>query len=331
MPYARRSEVMMSVSILIPAWNESRTLEATTRALLGIDYDKKQCEIIVVAGGKDGTHEIAQQLSTLMRGFQRYIVIPQRSRGKNFAIQQGIREAKNDIVVLLDADTLVSKQWLKNMVYPLEAGRCDLTIANPEPVKRNWVSDYYMIMKAYLLDRITAYAGGSMAFKVTTVRKGLDFFFDQKVKIGVDYLLARRFQEEGYITLFAEDALVVTPVPSSLKYFVLTEFRWRTAYILIDGFKARSFGPNLCIVGALISAVPLYTWPFYVSMFVNGMYILKRLYIFFSARGRYKTSLGHVVGFVALSYAEHVVSLICHLRHFVGLDRKVDLYQGQRD
>ena len=99
---------MTPVSIIIPAWNEAKTLEATFEALLAVDYDKAKIELIIVAGGDDNTYELARNLMVSKNVFARHLVIPQGRRGtKNAAIQQGIREAHNPIIVLLDADTLV--------------------------------------------------------------------------------------------------------------------------------------------------------------------------------------------------------------------------------
>ena len=88
---------------------------------------------------------------------------------------------------MLDADTMATEQWLKHMVAPIEQGTCDLTIANPEPLKKTWVSQYYIINRAYLLDSIVTYSGNSMAFKANIVEDRLEYFFDRNVKVGVVY------------------------------------------------------------------------------------------------------------------------------------------------
>ena len=171
---------MTSVSIIIPAWNESKTLKATVQSLLDMNYDTKQCEVIVVAGGDDDTYTIAEDMAEVMHVFSRYVVFLQKPEGKNAAIQQGIKEAKNSTIVLLDADTMASEQWLKHMVAPIEQGSCDLTTANPEPLKKNWVSQYYTINKAYLLDGIVTYSGNSMAFKADIVEDRLEYFLIER-------------------------------------------------------------------------------------------------------------------------------------------------------
>ncbi len=321
---------MTPASIIIPAWNERKCIKATIEALLEIDYDKKRCEVIVVAGGDDNTYEVARGMSQMMSLFSRYIVIPQGPEGKNAGIQQGIKEAKNEIIVLLDADTIVTEQWLKAMTGPIEQGGCDLTIANPEAVRKNWISDYYMLTKAYFLEEITTYSGHSIAFKADIVQSRLDYFFDKAVKVGVDYLLAKRFLEQGQKIRFVKDALVITHLPSSLKYFVLCEFRWITALISIQGVSYRALACNTVVVTALIFALPLSKTLFMLSSLFNTLYIIKRVRMFVIASRHYTTSIRNILGFIMLSYTYHVIGLISHVNYFLGLRYGGHLYQGQR-
>jgi cellulose synthase/poly-beta-1,6-N-acetylglucosamine synthase-like glycosyltransferase len=323
-------EKVESVSIIVPAWNEARVLRRTLEALLDIDYDKRQCEVIVVAGGHDNTYEIAKDLAPAMRMFSRYVVIPQLPHGKNAAIQDGIREANNDVIVLLDADTTVSAEWLKNMTGPIEDGSCDLTIANPTPMRKNWVSDYYMVIKTYLFDKITTYSGHSMAFRSRAVRERLEYFLEKDVKTGVDYLLAKRFLQEGRKVVFAKDAFVRTHVPSSFKYFVLCELRWLTALISIDGVSYSMLARNASVVAALILAIPFFKIPFGLATLFNIIYVTKRTHMFIIAGRQYETSIKSLFGFIILSYAYHIIGLICYMKYFLGFSKRNYLYQGQR-
>lgn len=322
---------MESVSIIVPAWNEARVLRRTLEALLDIDYDKRQCEVIVVAGGHDNTYEIAKDLAPTMRMFSRYVVVPQLPHGKNAAIQAGIKEAKNNIIVLLDADTIASKHWLKSMVYPIEQGDCDLTIANPTAARKSWVSDYYMIIKAYFLDVITMFSGHSMAFRSNDVESLLEYFFDRDFKVGVDYVLAKKFQEQGKRIRFAKDAVVITNIPSSFRYFVLTELRWLTARINIDGVSYRTFLCNSAVtVGALILTIPLSKTLFILALLFNVTYIIKRVHIFLMSSRHCSKKSRNFCGFIVLSYAYHVIGLISYIRYFLGFPKESYLSQGER-
>lgn len=322
--------MMVSVSIIILAWNEATALKATIDALLCIDYEKKRCEVIVVAGGDDNTHEIAEQLLTTMEAFSRYVVIPQRKRGtKNAAIQQGVKEVHNEVIVLLDADTIVTGRWLTSMVAPIEQGICDLTIANSEPIRRNWISDYYMIIKTYFIDRITTYSGHSIAFRADIIQNEVAHFFDEKIWMGDDYVFLKRVGERGYKTTFLRDANVRTHFPCALKYFLKIESRWLTAYINMTGVNYKTLTCNIIVIGALVCAIPFSGILSMFSLLFNTLYIAKRAHIFLVASREYKTKARRILGFVLLSYVHHIILFVSHMRCFLGL-YKDTYYQGQR-
>jgi len=321
---------MISVSIIIPAWNEAKTIKKTLQALLKIDYDMERCETIIVAGGDDGTYSLANSLAPQGEAFSRYVILEQGPGGKNAAIQQGIREAGNPMIVLLDADTMVSPGWLKTMVHPIEQGDTHLTVANPEPVRKTWVSDYYTINKLYFMDQIVTYSGHAMAFRAEVVRDHLDYFFDESVKVGVDYLLAKKFLERGLGVTFAKDALVTTHIPSTFRYFWLSELRWRAALINIDGVSYTNLGRNVTVVAALICGVPVFKKLSVVSLLFNLVYVIGKARMFFAMKREYHVGTKSLLGFIFLSYAYHLIGIISYLRHFLGLSRNTYLYQGER-
>jgi cellulose synthase/poly-beta-1,6-N-acetylglucosamine synthase-like glycosyltransferase len=187
-----------------------------------------------------------------------------------------------------------------------------------------------MITKTYFLDSITTFSGHSMAFKASEVKNRIEYFFDKDVKVGVDYLLAKKFLEEGRKIMFARDASVTTYLPSSFRYFVLTELRWITAFIKIEGVSYRALACNIAVVAALILAISLSKTLFILSVLFNSIYMTKRARIFFVASRRYKTNIGNIFGFIILSYTYHVVGLISHIRHYLGLSKEAYLYQGDR-
>lgn len=333
---------VVSVSIVIPAWNEETTLKPTLEALLQTDYDKKQCEVIVVAGGDDNTEEIACGMSRSMEIFSRYIVIPQSPLGKNAAIQEGIKRVQNEIIVILDADTMVSKGWLKRMVEPLEKGTFDLTIANLEPVTRNWISDFYMISKVFVfkphksilfgnLDWGIPPGAAGVALKSYIVKGKEAHFFNRDVHVGVDHLLFKKISEQQGKIGYIEDAVVTTHLPSSLKYFLKVELRWLTALVNIDGANYKELLCSIIIVGALIFAlVPLSRIVFMFCALFTTLFVLKKAHMFVVGSRYYKTNLGHIFGFILLSYIYHLLRLISHMRYFLGMSKQAYLSQGQR-
>jgi cellulose synthase/poly-beta-1,6-N-acetylglucosamine synthase-like glycosyltransferase len=321
---------MSLVSIIIPAWNEAKTLKATLGALLAIEYEKNLCEVIVVAGGDDNTYEIAEQLSLQMGIFSTCVVIRQERKGtKNAAIQQGIREANNEIIVLLDADTIVSKEWLKRIVAPIEQGICDLTIANSEPIRKNWISDYYMIVKTSSAEEITTYPGHSIAVRADVVLRDVDRFFDENIWMGDDYILVTRVRESGGKTMFVKSALVKTHFPCSLRYFINIETRWLTAFVHFNGVSARILLKSAVIIASLLTLIPFSWVLFALSLVFHGVYVGKKVKMFRLAARHYETKTIRLFGFVFVSYLHHALQLVAYTRYFLGMWQDT-YYQGQR-
>ena len=92
------------ISVIVPALNEEKDLEACLRRL-SCQRVEEDYEIIVVDGGsKDCTVSLAEKHADL--------VIPQKSRGIGGARRDGAAAAAGDKLAFTDADTLVSPEWL---------------------------------------------------------------------------------------------------------------------------------------------------------------------------------------------------------------------------
>jgi cellulose synthase/poly-beta-1,6-N-acetylglucosamine synthase-like glycosyltransferase len=98
---AGRNLPQLRISILIPAHNEEPVIAKTLRAL---DRQRDGVEVIVIDDGStDNTAEIATRFPIK--------VLRQAQAGKAAALNHGIAEAKGDIVVVLDADTVLTPDF----------------------------------------------------------------------------------------------------------------------------------------------------------------------------------------------------------------------------
>ncbi|MCR4325816.1 MAG: glycosyltransferase, partial [Patescibacteria group bacterium] len=61
------ADALPSVAIVVPCFNEERTIESTLKSLAALDYPKEKLEIIVVDDGStDRTHAIAQEFAAAL-------------------------------------------------------------------------------------------------------------------------------------------------------------------------------------------------------------------------------------------------------------------------
>lgn len=90
----------MKISIIIPVYNEEKTVENIINKMRAVDLGIEKEIIVVDDGSQDKTTEIVEKY--IDEGI-RLIKHPQ-NRGKGAAIRTGFSEAKGDIVLIQDAD-----------------------------------------------------------------------------------------------------------------------------------------------------------------------------------------------------------------------------------
>jgi len=102
-----------SVTILIAAYNEERWIDETIRNKLELDYPLHKLEIIVVSDGStDRTDSIVNRYVN-----QCVRLIRQEPRaGKTAALNCVAKEAKNEILVFADANSLYERDALRKLV-----------------------------------------------------------------------------------------------------------------------------------------------------------------------------------------------------------------------
>jgi len=111
----------MKLSVVIPAFNEERTLEEVVRRVECVPIDK---EIIVVDDcSTDGTPLVAENLRKAQRvAYFRHA----RNQGKGAALRTGFAHARGDVVIVQDADLEYDPSEIPRMMIPILEGRADV-------------------------------------------------------------------------------------------------------------------------------------------------------------------------------------------------------------
>jgi|SRR3989344_4391499 len=94
---------MKLVSVVVPAYNEAKSIALTLHEIFSYFTGKPySVEVIVVADGDDGTRELVREIA-IQEPRLTVIGSPER-RGKGRAVREGVHLAKGDIVGFVDAD-----------------------------------------------------------------------------------------------------------------------------------------------------------------------------------------------------------------------------------
>jgi glycosyltransferase involved in cell wall biosynthesis len=194
----------MTISVVIPAYNEEKYLPRTIASIAKLD--RKPDELIVVDGGStDRTADIARKLGAT--------VMTVAHKGIGFARDKGLEKATGDIVAYTDADTVVPHDWLTKIEETLSRPGVVGVFGGFRVPDGWWVYRGYInhiqpwINQLYFFLGIPMAAGQNLAFlrKAGLVVGG----FPEDYKIAEDIEMMTRLKKAGNIRMRA-DVIVVS-------------------------------------------------------------------------------------------------------------------------
>jgi cellulose synthase/poly-beta-1,6-N-acetylglucosamine synthase-like glycosyltransferase len=112
----RDPEYRPKVTIIVPTYNEASLIRRKLNDVASQDYPKELVEIIVVdSASTDGTPSIVREWVESRREFKVILVEEGVRRGKAFSLNNALRFASGEVVVVTDADSLwISRDTLAN-------------------------------------------------------------------------------------------------------------------------------------------------------------------------------------------------------------------------
>ena len=118
----------MRLSVVIPAYNERATIRQLVAAVLAVNLNGLDREIVIVDDGStDGTRDILKELDG--RDGVRVFLQP-KNFGKGAAVARGFKEATGDILVIQDADLEYDPQQFPVLLKPILDQRADVVFGS---------------------------------------------------------------------------------------------------------------------------------------------------------------------------------------------------------
>ena len=246
------------VTIIIPAYNEEEGIVQTIESALALDYPKKHLEIIVIDdGSKDRTFELAKKFASEKNPVIKVFRKP--NGGKGSALNKGIQEAKGEIIVSMDADTIVEPQSLKVLVGSFSnanvaAATPSMGVYKPKTIwQRIQQIEYYMgvfLRKSFsTMNAIHITPGAFSAYRKSFVEKYGGY--DEK-NITEDLEIALRIQSKSLIIENSPEAAVYTHGPATFRGLLIQRRRWYTGLMTNLWNYRKLFGKKTGSLGTVV-------------------------------------------------------------------------------
>jgi glycosyltransferase involved in cell wall biosynthesis len=116
---------MKTISILIPVYNEEKTVLEVVEMVHAASCHSLEKELIIVDDGStDSTHELLTQLDA--KKYNAKIVFHEKNQGKGAALRTAQNLATGDIILIQDADLEYDPKEYSELVRPILEGRADV-------------------------------------------------------------------------------------------------------------------------------------------------------------------------------------------------------------
>lgn len=220
-----------SISVLICAFNEDVVIEKTIKSILR--QATRDFEVIVIDdGSRDSTAAIVARLS---RTDDRVTLISNHTNvGKFKSLIRGMDVAAKEIIVTVDADTVVCDGFFHKISAPILSGEATAASGNVRVGnKASFLARLQDVEYVSVLNRtrtvqsaigtITTIPGAAFAAKAAALREIVNCSFST---LAEDTCLTLLLARQGHSLSFQRDAIAYTEVPTGLRSLISQRSRW---------------------------------------------------------------------------------------------------------
>ncbi|UWR49310.1 glycosyltransferase [Phaeobacter inhibens] len=239
----RTGDFSAPVTVVIPAYNEEKSILKTIYSVLESDYPNLSV-LVVDDGSTDDTHGLVTKTYKDNPNVQ---ILRQPNGGKWKAANLAFSHVTTDYVVAIDADTIVAPDAIRRLMQPLRnpqvgavAGKIMVGNSNnllTKLEKLEYTVAQNIDRRAYeTINAIMVVPGAFGAWRTEAVRK-CGYYSSQTLAEDTDLTIS--LLEQGYEVRAAERAYAYTEAPASVGTLMKQRMRWSIG-ILQSAWKHRS-------------------------------------------------------------------------------------------
>jgi cellulose synthase/poly-beta-1,6-N-acetylglucosamine synthase-like glycosyltransferase len=255
-----------SISVLVPAFNEEKTIKNTIKKILDSKYLIEEV-IVLNDGSVDNTRKIVEGL---LKKYPKLKLINKENSGKGDSLNKGIELAKGELVAVVDADSYPAKDSFRKLVGFFDDKKVGVATCVFVPRNRNkffeqlQVIEYNIIaFTRKLLDYVDAIyvTPGPLALyrKSALIEIG---GFDPK-NLTEDIEITWHLTYAGYKRKMCLDTRATTTVPDKIKAWYKQRRRWNIGGLqCISKYKKNLFQKNM---------LGLFILPFFILQLFLGL------------------------------------------------------------
>ncbi|MGQ0720828.1 MAG: glycosyltransferase [Candidatus Eiseniibacteriota bacterium] len=212
-----------AISVVIPVRNAPDDLARCLETLARQSVDPAAFEVLVLDDGSDdATPDVGQRLGAR--------VIRQQRLGAAAARNRGVREARGEIVLFLDADCEADPRWIEEISHPLrEKSGVEGAVGKYDTTQSALVARFVQLEiearyeRMQARDRIDFLNSGNCAFRRQTL---LNYPFDESFHRLEDVELSFRLAQDGHAMIFVPTASVCHRHPRTVAGLLRRKFNY---------------------------------------------------------------------------------------------------------
>ncbi len=247
----RRNSVEPKVSIIIPAYNNAQTIEKTINCVLKMDYPDKEI-IVVNDGSTDNTLKICKKFEKQKKI---KLISYSKNKGKAHALNRGIKSAKGEIIVTVDADSYPKPDSLKKLVKYFSDPMVGAVAGTIKVHKKKnfltlsqsleYIHQGFQRLCQSFINAVMVAPGPLTAYrKEALVKAG---YFEDNTLVE-DFDMTIKIHKVGYKVVSEKKAIAFTEVPITIKKWWRQRVRWSRGGVQIfkkhlDIFKSKNIKP----------------------------------------------------------------------------------------